>query len=579
LTLANGQAVFSPIASLLPGGTYTLTARYAGDSNYGPATASTTVTVRQITSNLKLLTTDQQNNPLPVYSGQTIPYGTRVQFTFQVTDANDPNDPQSATGFVQLKDFGVNLMAMTLDSEGFATYSSDRLTKGSHKFTASYSGDTTFTSAVLTTGGPTLVIGSVPTATTLADTDPNGPSRNGLLVATVTGNSTGGNAPVGTVQFLSGSTVLGTATLNVGSISGGNPASSAIFGLPRTAFPTGVSAINVVARYVPDSTGDYLTSSSAPLNVGLGVGINTTTKLSTVPANGVNFLDTSSVPFTATVTPNIAGPAPTGSVLFFSNGTLLGQAPLVNGVASFTINQDPNTKLLPLPLGQSYVIAQYSGDATDSPSSTTSRVNVFDELGGPDFSIQANQTYQTMTPSSPHSTFGVQFTSLNRFGALGYKVVLSYQTPANITCSANPGAPSFGNIYSYLTVTCTPTAGTTVAQVTAPRNPRLLWVAGGGTALACVLLVGIPARRRSWQSLIAGMALLVVAFGLNGCGATVSNGPYKNYYDSINHAGGSALAKGTYTVVVIGSSTVLSNTQPGVTTNLVHNVPLKIVVQ
>jgi hypothetical protein len=75
------------------------------------------------------------------------------------------------------------------------------------------------------------------------------------------------------------------------------------------------------------------------------------------------------------------------------------------------------------------------------------------------------------------------------------------------------------------------------------------------------------------------MALVVIAFGLNGCGATVANGPSKNYYDSLNHATGGTLAKGTYTVVVIGTSTVLSTSQPAVTMNLVHSVPLKIVVQ
>ena len=584
MTLANGQATDPGIASVLPGGTYTVTARYAGDSNYGPATASTTVSVGQITSALKLLTTDQFSNPLPVYSGQTFPYGTRVQFTFQVTDANDRNDPQSATGYVILKDFGGTLLALPLDSEGFATYSSDRLTKGSHNFTATYSGDATFTSAALTGGGPTLVIASVPTVTTVASTDPAGPSRNGLLVATVTPTGTitptsGGNAPVGTVQFFSGATLLGSATLNIGNVSGGNPTSTAIFGLPRTAFPSGVSAIDVVATYVPDSTNDYLTSSSAPLHVGAGVGINTTTKLSTNPAGEVSFLDTSSPTFDVTVVANSGGAAPTGNVTFFSNGTVIGQVALVSGAATFTINPDAKTGVLPLPLGQSYIIAQYDGDATHSPSTTSNKVDIYDELGAPDFSMQANETYQTISPANTTATFHVQFTSLNRFGAVGDKIALSYVAPPNITCSNNPAAPTFANIYSTLTVTCAPTAGTTVAHIATPSAPRSFWLAGGGTALACMLLFGMPARRRAWQSLIAGMALVVVAFGLSGCGATVANGPLKNYYDSINHGTGGTLAKGTYTVVVIGTSTVLSNSQPAVTVNLVHNVPLKIIVQ
>jgi hypothetical protein len=39
------------------------------------------------------------------------------------------------------------------------------------------------------------------------------------------------------------------------------------------------------------------------------------------------------------------------------------------------------------------------------------------------------------------------------------------------------------------------------------------------------------------------------------------------------------LARGTYTVIVTGTAAVYSNSQPNTTINVVHNVPLKVVVQ
>jgi hypothetical protein len=79
-------------------------------------------------------------------------------------------------------------------------------------------------------------------------------------------------------------------------------------------------------------------------------------------------------------------------------------------------------------------------------------------------------------------------------------------------------------------------------------------------------------------------ALFVVAFGFTGCGATVASGPGQQYYDTINNSTGTpnasgALAPGTYTVIVTGTANVLTNPQLSTTANVVHNIPLKIVVQ
>ena len=179
-----------------------------------------------------MLTTDQLNNPLPVYNGQTLPYGTNVHFGFFVSDANDPNDPASATGNIILTDGGKQVAILPLGSEGFASFSSSTLAAGAHIFSATYSGDATFSTANLTGPGPSLLIAGVPTTTSLVSTDPNPSVANNMmsLVATVTpvqvcsplAPCPTGFAPAGRVRFRSvqngvkGATVLGVVTLGQG---------------------------------------------------------------------------------------------------------------------------------------------------------------------------------------------------------------------------------------------------------------------------------------------------------------------------------------------------------------------------
>jgi len=79
-----------------------------------------------------------------------------------------------------------------------------------------------------------------------------------------------------------------------------------------------------------------------------------------------------------------------------------------------------------------------------------------------------------------------------------------------------------------------------------------LFLAGGGAALAGLLLFGIPARRRSWRTML-GMVVFGAIVGLGiGCGGSSNKGT----------------PTGTYTVTVNGSS--------GTTTD---SVPVTVTVQ
>ena len=590
LTLVNGTATDSQIGALLPAGVkYQVTARYGGDSKFAPAIASTTITVYQIQSALVVLTTDPLNQPLPAYTGQTLSYGSTVQFSFQVYSSTDKNDRGTPSGAITVYDNGNKVRTVLLNSEGYATFSSSTLAPGSHTFSATYGGDSTYSNTSLTGAFPKVVIGGAKTQTVLTATDANLASRNSTfqLLATVTPTAApqcgapscvaSGTAPSGTVRFTAGGSLLGTATLNLGMNTGLNPSSTAAFTVARQTLPAGTTSI--VATYVPN-TGNYTGSLSAPLSIAVGAGngfINTNIKLAAVPAGAVNFDNSGTVGFTATVSVAAGNAVATGNVNFFANGALIGAAALDGtGVAPFTVPDATQ-----LPLGQSSITAQYVGDSTHASSATSYTVNVYDGTSTPDFSMQSDPQYQNISASNTTANFSLQFTSLNGLAALGTPIALSYTTPPGFTCSGAPTAPNFnGGTSATVTVTCGPAVGSTVAVLSKPNSP-ILWMAEGGAALACIFLFGMPARRRSWQSLIGSLALIVVAFGVTGCGAVngVSGKDSSGgLLDGKSATPAVRITPGTYNVIVTGTARVFVKSQPNTTVTVVHNLPLKIIV-
>ena len=560
VTLDNtGQGTYPGIAGLLPGGRYPVTGRYAGDANYAATVAqSAPITVSSVPGKLAMVTTDQSNNPLPVFNGQTVPYGTNVRFTFQVSNATDPNDPASATGSVTLTDSGVQVAVLPLDSEGFASFSSSTLGAGAHAFGATYSGDSTFSAATLTGAGPSVNISGVATTTTLVSTDANPSVANSMLtlVATVTPNQVcaplvpcpTGMAPGGKVRFRSvqtgvkGETTLGTVTLAQGVNTGSAPSNTAVLTLPRNTFALN-SAYTITATYLPDNTDNYLTSSgSATVAVGAGTGaVSTVTSIETTPAGATDFVDTSSVTLVVTVSNTVAHHAtPTGNVTFFSNGTTLGAVPLdAAGIAGFLIPQTSGK--MQLPLGQSNIVAQYAGDATHAPSSVNYVINVYDadiHAGLRDAECHDVPDHRGREPGG---TFHAAVHLDERPGSAGdtdhtyvYAACRHYvqrrtgvtELPQDHLCHGElhvQGGRGRENRRSH---------GAEYAATLLDGRGR------SGTGLRLALR---PAgRRRRWQSLMGSLALFVVAFGFTGCGASVASGPGQQYYDMLDNSTGTA---------------------------------------
>ncbi len=93
------------------------------------------------------------------------------------------------------------------------------------------------------------------------------------------------------------------------------------------------------------------------------------------------------------------------------------------------------------------------------------------------------------------------------------------------------------------------TTGSTTAQY---RVKKLFWPSAGGTALALVLMFGIPRRRRNWPMMLGLMALFAT-LGAIGCGGGSS---------SAIGGGNAGTPAGTYTVTVTGTGTSTGSSTP-----------------
>lgn len=163
---------------------------------------------------------------------------------------------------------------------------------------------------------------------------------------------------------------------------------------------------------------------------------------------------------------------------------------------------------------------------------------------------------------TPGATTGNNSTiTVTPSGGFAGVVVLTAVVTSSPTGAVYPPTLSFGatnplniagNSAGTATLTISTTAPTSSALVR-PNRPGLPWYAAGGAALACLLLFGIPARRRSWRTMLGMLALLVtLAAGMGACGGSSSG-----------NGGGGGIAgttAGTYTVTVTAASGTISAT-------------------
>ncbi|HEY6392594.1 MAG TPA: Ig-like domain repeat protein, partial [Bryobacteraceae bacterium] len=491
-TVAGASASFTT-STLAQGTHYSITAVYSGDANNVGSTSPSLIQTVKPTATVTLASS---LNPSTV--GQT------VTFTANVNP--------SATGSVQFLD-GAAVLATVPISSGAAAFSTFALTVGAHSISANYSGDTNYfgTQSAALTETVNLVV----TTTTLAAT-PNPAFVGGAvsLLATVTPATA-----TGTVQFLDGTTVLGTGTLSNGSAS-----------FATSALTQGAHSITAVYGGDASNAG----STSAAISQAMKLSAGMTTGLN--PSPGVTGQN-------VTITANVVAAA-TGTVTFSDGNTVLATVAVASGSASYsttTLTQGAHT------LGVSY-----SGDATYMSQSTTFPETI---LGLTSIVVASNANpaapgqnvtfTATVTPAT--ATGNVQFydgqNSLVIFALSGGTASYSTSalTPGNHSITANylgssDYAPSFSNTLAQGIKT-----NTSVALTSTPNPERV-----GGVVTFSITVT--PATATGTVKLFDGTTLIgenYLTNGLTSVGAIFTQGthPITAIYggDAFNAASTSAI--------------------------------------
>jgi hypothetical protein len=245
----------------------------------------------------------------------------------------------------------------------------------------------------------------------------------------------------------------------------------------------------------------------------------------------------------------VAGAAsiPTGTVTLTGVGYTSSPVTLSkSGRASITIPAGS------LAVGADTLTVSYSGDSNYAVASSSVTVTV---ANAPPFTITGtpitvapgattgNTSTITVTPASGFTggiVLTAAITSTPSSNTLN-PPVLSFDSSSPVKITSNAAGTAT------LTVLTTAIASRASANSVRHGNP---WYTTGGAALACILLFGIPARRRNWRSMLGMLLLLVIlAGGMAACANNVS-GPGLGGGGTKN----SGTTAGDYTVTVIGAS-------------------------
>jgi hypothetical protein len=234
-TLSGGTKTITGV--ILPGGTYNLNARYAGDTTFASSTSSpgVPVVVSKENSGLQysIVTFDPITGNIVSTNATSFAYGSPYILRFDILNssgkacnavavANGGSGTTAgcafqAIGKVTITDSVNGTAPVPLDASPFVVNSAGsgedqpiQLPAGSHALSATYSGDISYNS-VTTPVTDTVTVTQAATATQVVPTLTSITSGQSVtLTATVATNSSG-VGPTGTVQFKNGSSSLGAA--------------------------------------------------------------------------------------------------------------------------------------------------------------------------------------------------------------------------------------------------------------------------------------------------------------------------------------------------------------------------------
>jgi hypothetical protein len=387
----------------------------------------------------------------------------------------------------------------TLNSSGVATLSTSSLAAGTYSLTAQYTGNTSFESSTSAVLSETVEPGSLSTTTSLI-ASPNPVTAGQALTLTATVSGSGTSTPTGSINFLNGSTPLGTATLNA----------SGVATLSTTSLAAG--SYSLTAQYSGNAS--FLSSNSAAVPVTVNA-LSTTTSLIASP-NPV----TAGQALALTATVSGSGTStPTGTVNFLNGSTVLGTATLnASGVATLSTAS--------LAAGSYSLTAQYTGNASFLLSTSAAvpvTVNALSTTIAPSFNLNVGGSASQAVQSGGTAVYTLDVSPAAGTTLPAINFVVS-GLPAGATATFSPQAIPAGNGATNVTMSIQ----TSVQSAMLKQNREL----GGGVVIALGILLLPFGRgiRRSGKRLLRLSSLVILLAGavslagLAGCAAVDVSG-------------------------------------------------------
>jgi len=527
-TLANG-AITSAKTQNLPGGTYKIYAHYTGDGMNAPSdSTSVQVTVGKEASQTFIVvpTFDSQGSQLSG-NATSIPYGSNYIIRMYVTNASatasatgppapacySVNEITCPTGGVTLSANGAAIDGgtFTLNNAGYTRDIAPTLTGGTYPLVGNYSGDSSYTASVSTTGSLTIT----PAATLLnfyVSPNPLVGQKNYAQVQS-SFSFIGGVAPGGTISIYDGSSLLSGPTA-VSGYAGGNLGSPGFFNQVPITLATGGDH-SLTAKYSGDANYGAATSSVQTVHP-----LYPATPTVTVSSADVNFPQ--SVTISATMSGGQKNPAITGQISFSSS---IGSGAITAGPTTQGTDASGNTILqaaaTTTPQSSEWIYASYSGDANYANSYGN---GVFVNVNIPDFSLapanglsvvpvagQAGSAQITITPAS--QTPSAVTLSLSPIVISGYTIALS---PLQVSLN---GSAAVANLTLTPSVTLPANVirnqGRRAIVFLAPR-PSWWWLSFA-TGLCALFFSRMQGKVKRYRLAFGFCALCLVSF-LLGCG-------------------------------------------------------------
>ena len=481
--LTSGVAILT--TSELPQGTQVITAAYSGDTKFFGNSA----TITQIVIGFLTSTTVTSVTPSKLYALEP------SVITSVVTGVGS-----IPTGTVTFTSGGANIGTATLNAAGAAKTTYAFPASGDQAVIAEYNGDVNFSPSNSAPYPVIILINDSETALAVSPI-PVFAEHTATLTASVSSVSASavGVESYGSVIFLDGSTLLGSATLNASGVATlaytftqlGNHNLVAVYP-GNVAFQPSQSASQLIAVQ-PSPTTTNLTSSVNPQEIG------------------------DPVTFKATVTSPGATAIPMGSVTFFDGATSLGTVTLdLNGTATLSTSA--------LPLGQNPITASYASTTPDYLPSVSPVLTESIVIALGDFAITISPTSQSVYTGQTTQAITVTLAST---GGWDRDVTLSCsQLPADSTCAFTPATVSKANGVSQLIIQTTAPSQSTANPTTS--NSRWSRVVGSTLAMLALILIpfGIPFSQRSTRlRRMLSVAILGIAFAvMSSCSAPKDTG-------------------------------------------------------